>query len=65
MTPAVVTLEPGLRVQSIPGPGEKPQTFETVEEVEARPEWNAMPALDDGASPALGDDVGVPRRARR
>ncbi len=44
VTPAIVTLEPGLRVQSIPGPGEQPQTFETVEEVEARPEWNAIPA---------------------
>jgi hypothetical protein len=44
VTPAVVTLEAGLRVQSIPGPGEQPQTFETVEEIEARPEWNAMPA---------------------
>jgi hypothetical protein len=44
VTPSSVTLEPGMRVQSIPGPGEQPQTFETVEEVEARPEWNAMPA---------------------
>ena len=42
------TLEPGLRVQSIPGPGEQPQTFETVEEIEARPEWNAIPASHDG-----------------
>ena len=31
-------------MQSIPGPGEQPQTFETVEEVVARPEWNAIPA---------------------
>ena len=45
VTPATVTLEPGLRVQSIPGPGEQPQTFETVEEVEARPEWNAFAAV--------------------
>jgi hypothetical protein len=44
VTPASVTLEAELRVQSIPGPGEKPQTFETVEEVEAHPEWNAIPA---------------------
>ena len=44
VTPASVTLEPGLRVQSIPGPGEQPQTFETVEEIVARPEWNALPA---------------------
>ena len=49
VTPAVVTLEPGTRLQSIPGPGEKPQTFETVEEVEARPEWNAMPATQTRA----------------
>ena len=44
VTPALVTLEPGLRVQSIPGPGEKPQVFETADEIEARPEWNAMAA---------------------
>jgi hypothetical protein len=44
VTPATVTLETGLRVQSIPGPGEQPQTFETVEEIEARPEWNAVRA---------------------
>jgi hypothetical protein len=44
VTPSSVTLEAGLRVQSIPGPGEQPQTFETVEPVEARPEWNAIPA---------------------
>jgi len=44
VTPATVTLEPGLRVQSIPGPGEQPQTFETVEAVDARPEWNASHA---------------------
>jgi uncharacterized phage protein gp47/JayE len=43
VTPASVQLEKGLRVQSIPGPDERPQTFETVEELEARPEWNAIP----------------------
>jgi len=32
----------GTRVQSIPGPGETPQTFETLEQIDARPEWNAM-----------------------
>lgn len=40
--PAEVTLTPGTRVQSVPGPGERPQTFETVETVAARPEWNAL-----------------------
>lgn len=43
--PAVVTVPVGLRVQSIPGAGELPQTFETVEAVEARPEWNALPVV--------------------
>src|SRR5947209_6807188 len=35
----------GTRVQSIPGPGEKPQAFETIEQINARAEWNAMPPL--------------------
>jgi len=44
--PAVLTLPERLRVQSVPGPGEQPQTFETVEEVEARPEWSSLPVVD-------------------
>lgn len=40
--PREVPLPSGLQVQSVPGPGELPQLFETVEEVLARPEWNAM-----------------------
>ncbi|MBI2767726.1 MAG: putative baseplate assembly protein [Chloroflexi bacterium] len=55
--PAEVTLAPGLRVQSIPGPDEAPQTFETVEEITARPAWNAMPAraaAPQALSPAMG-----------
>ncbi len=35
-------LDVGVKVQSVPGPSEKPQTFETVEQIEARAEWNAM-----------------------
>jgi hypothetical protein len=41
---APVTLSIGTRVQSVPGPGEQPQTFETVEPLGARVEWNAIPA---------------------
>jgi predicted phage baseplate assembly protein len=53
--PEAVTLETGLRIQSIPGPGERPQTFETVEEIDARPEWNAVPASTTVAFvPGLG-----------
>lgn len=40
--PEKLALEPGLKVQSIPGPGEQPQTFETVEAIAARPRWNAI-----------------------
>ncbi len=32
----------GTRVQSIPAPGELPQTFETVEPITGHPDWNAM-----------------------
>ena len=39
-----VTIAVGTRVQSVPGPGEEPQTFETIEEVTARVAWNAIPA---------------------
>ncbi|HMC54292.1 MAG TPA: putative baseplate assembly protein [Gemmatimonadaceae bacterium] len=38
-----ITLTVGSSVQSVPGPEEKPQTFETVEEIEVRAEWNAIP----------------------
>ena len=39
-----VEIPAGTRVQSVPGPGEEPQTFETIEDVTARVEWNAIPA---------------------
>jgi hypothetical protein len=32
----------GAKVQSVPGQDEKPQTFETIEPLDARAEWNAM-----------------------
>jgi hypothetical protein len=40
--PTEVTIGTGVKVQSLPGPGEQPQTFETIEEIEARPEWNSF-----------------------
>ena len=53
---APVRIPPGTRVQSVPGQDEKPQTFETVEEAEARVEWNAMPVQANEAwQPAFGD----------
>ena len=40
--PLRLALARGTKVQSIPGPGEQAQTFETVEPIEARAEWNAI-----------------------
>ena len=54
--PGTVPLPVGTRVQSVPGAGELPQTFETVEAVDARPEWNEAPvAAAVPAAPAVGD----------
>jgi predicted phage baseplate assembly protein len=40
--PREVTIQAGVKVQSIPGPDEEPQTFETVESFQARAEHNAI-----------------------
>ena len=37
-----LTIDPGMRVQSLPGPGELPQSFETGEPLEARAAWNSL-----------------------
>lgn len=39
-TSGIVTLPQGIQVQSVPGQGQFPQTFETEETIKARPEWN-------------------------
>jgi predicted phage baseplate assembly protein len=55
-SPTEVTLDSGMRVQSVPGPGEKPQTFETTEQVVARPEWNLLkPQLTEIQRPRAND----------
>ena len=57
VTPEVIEVSAGLRVQSIPGPGEQPQTFETVAPMTARPRHNAIPAATTTmVAPAEGDD---------
>ncbi|HYJ87075.1 MAG TPA: putative baseplate assembly protein [Pyrinomonadaceae bacterium] len=51
-----VTIDVGTKVQSVPGPGELAQTFETAEKIEARPEWNALKArLRKLIYPVFGD----------
>jgi hypothetical protein len=42
--PDKTLIDVGVQVQSVPGPGETPQTFETVEAITARVEWNALRA---------------------
>lgn len=44
--PEVVIVPAGTPVQSIPGPGQLPQTFETGADLEARGVWNDIPAVD-------------------
>lgn len=41
---APIEIPAGTRVQSVPGQGEEPHSFETVAATAARVEWNAMPA---------------------
>ena len=38
-----VVIPAGARSQSLPGPGELPQSFETSDPLEARAEWNTLP----------------------
>ena len=55
--PPSLTLDVGLKVQSVPGPGEKPQTFETVEPLaDARPAWNGIrPWMTETLRPGRND----------
>ena len=41
-SPGVAAVPPGTKIQSIPGPNELPQTFETTEALDARAEWNTL-----------------------
>ncbi|MFC8681515.1 putative baseplate assembly protein [Microbacterium ureisolvens] len=56
-TPGDIPVPIGTRVQSIPGPGETPQTFETVEAIAGRAEWNAMRPLERQLHPDLTKDT--------
>lgn len=41
-SPGQAVINIGTKVQSLPGPGEEPQVFETVEPIVAQARWNAM-----------------------
>ncbi len=56
-TPGSARIDVGTQAQSLPGQDEVPQTFETVEEITARAEWQAMrPRLNEPVRPARGTD---------
>lgn len=40
--PELVDVPLGTRVKSIPDPGKLPQTFENIEDIQARADWNAL-----------------------
>lgn len=44
--PEIATVDAGTPIQSVPGPGQLPQTFETTEALEARGSWNVLPVVD-------------------
>lgn len=56
--PQEIEIATGTKVQSIPGQDEKPQIFETIAKIKARPEWNAMrPQLKEFRYPKFGDQT--------
>jgi predicted phage baseplate assembly protein len=57
-SPPVTTVEIGTKAQSVPGPDELPQTFETVEKIEARAAWNSIHVKTTQlVLPVFGDTV--------
>jgi len=55
-SPRSASIGKGTKVQSLPGQDELPQAFETVEKIEARPEWNGLrPRQTDVKKPDAGD----------
>ena len=56
--PPKATVDPGVKVLSIPGQDQRPQTFETVERIEARAEWNQLrPRQTSPQEVQIGTDV--------
>jgi predicted phage baseplate assembly protein len=53
--PGRATIDIGTKAQSIPGPGEQAQMFETVEKIEARAAWNTIKPQLTKRHPVEGD----------
>ena len=52
-----LTVPKGTRVQSVPGPGERAQTFETLDAFTAHPEWNVLTPQQNVRRLPVEDDV--------
>ena len=62
---AAIVIPSGTQVQSVPGPGQKAQTFETIADLAARPEWSALAAqTSQGWQPARGDTASISPASR-
>lgn len=56
--PDTLPIPIGTRVQSVPGPDETPQTFETAVAIDAKPAWNGIPARATAPrAPRVGDEL--------
>jgi hypothetical protein len=47
-TTNAITIPAGTQVQSVPGQGRSPQSFQTSNDILAKADWNAMPVLTGG-----------------
>jgi hypothetical protein len=55
-SPTTVPIAAGTKVQTLPGPGELPQTYETVEDLTALADWNVLlPRQTEPRVPRDGD----------
>jgi hypothetical protein len=53
---APITIPKGTQVQSVPPPGQQPQTFETAADIPAKPDWTALQVRTGSPwTPARGD----------
>ncbi|GAX60139.1 hypothetical protein SCALIN_C05_0224 [Candidatus Scalindua japonica] len=54
-SPPPIKIEAGVKVQSVPGPDEIAQIYETIEEINARPEWSSIkPRLTQPQNISIG-----------
>src|SRR5829696_1589700 len=58
-SPRAASIGKGTQVQSLTGQDELPQTFETVQKIEARPEWNRLRPRQTEAKKPDADDTEV------